>query len=396
MLRSEMDTLSATPPSPTKARADAARRSRGVVAVKKTPFLKMAGDILRHGGPGYLQFTITNICNARCDFCGFSRDKFDPRQRHSVTLEEARNAIAICARNHIGYLLFVGGEPLVHKDLSGMIRSAAEQGIRPMVCTNGSLWTEANMREFAEQGLRSVIMSVDAPDAKRHEDHRGLPDVCHKIRRANEVFAALGVQTTASVTASRLIGDFERLPEFLRALGFSSCTFSYPLTSLGSSYLSFSNSALVTYKTDELIDVFERIKGLKRRGGLMVLNPEESLADMQRHLRREPERYGCLGGHKYFYLDWNLQLYRCHAWDKPMCHIYDFDESKLIRDGCRRCMIDCYRDASVLQYSAVSVMDAWGYLKAGRLAAAARSILDRRNLASLRAVWKDRQWVRGL
>ena len=35
-----------------------------------------------------------------------------------------------------------------------------------------------------------------------------------------------------------------------------------------------------------------------------------------------------------------------------MCGIYDFDETKLIRDGCTKCMIDCYRDPSVLQFVA--------------------------------------------
>jgi hypothetical protein len=40
---------------------------------------------------------------------------------------------------------------------------------------------------------------------------------------------------------------------FLKTLGFKSCTFSYPLTSLASSYLSFSNSSLVNYQIEELI-----------------------------------------------------------------------------------------------------------------------------------------------
>ncbi len=366
----------------------------GPVVPKKKPFLKLVGEILDHGGPGFLQFAITNICNARCEFCGFARDKFDPHQRHSVTLDQARNVIDICVSNHLGYLLFVGGEPLVHPDLRAMIRYAAERGLHPMVCTNGSLWTEANMADLAAQGLRSVIMSVDTHDARRHEAHRGLPEVCRKIQRANEVFARLGVQTTASVTASRLIEDYEKLPEFLRGLGFSNCTFSYPLTHLASSYLSFRDSALVTYPTEELVEVFAKIKALKRRGDFMVVNPEESLSEMQRHLRRQPEKFGCLAGHKYFYLDWNLQLYRCHAWHEPMCHIYQFDQTKLIRDGCTRCMIDCYRDPSVMHFAAISAMDAWHNLKKGRLAAAAKHILDRRNLTSLRAVWKDRQWVR--
>jgi MoaA/NifB/PqqE/SkfB family radical SAM enzyme len=350
-------------------------------------------EVLDHGGPGYLQFAITNICNAKCDFCGFAVDRFDPKQRRSVTLKEARDVIDIAVRNHIGYLLFVGGEPLVHRELRAMVRYAAESGIHPMICTNGSLWTDQNMRDLASDGLSSVIMSIDSHEVAKHEKNRGLPDVCRKIKHANEVFEELGIQTTASVTASKLIDDYEKLPDFLKTLGFKSCTFSYPLTSLASSYLSFSDSSLVNYRTEELIGVFEKIKQMKARSGFPVVNPTESLSEMQRHLKKEPEKFGCLGGHKYFYLDWNLNLYRCHFWEKPMCNIYEFDESKLIRDGCTRCMIDCYRDPSVLQFVAISANDAWTNLKRGKPIAAMKNILDRRNLTSLKAVWEDRKWI---
>lgn len=350
-------------------------------------------EVLDHGGPGYLQFAITNICNADCDFCGFARSKFDPKARRSVTLQEARDVIDICVKNHIGYLLFVGGEPMVHRDLRAMTRYAAERGIHPMICTNGGLWTEENMRGFVDDGLSSVIMSIDAHDVVKHEKNRGLPDVCRKIKRANEFFNGAGIQTTASITASRLIDDYEKLPAFLESLGFRSCTFSYPLTSLASSYLSFSDSGLVNYSKDELVGVFENIKQMKHRSGYPVINPTESLSEMQRHLRGEKERFGCLGGHKYFYLDWNLNLYRCHFWEKPMCNIYEFDASKLIRDGCTRCMIDCYRDPSVLQFIAINASDAFHDLKRGKIWSATRRILDRRNLVSLNAVWEDRKWI---
>src|SRR5436190_4063562 len=363
-----------------------------VTRSKAGPF-KLLNEVLRHGGPGYLQFAITNICNAKCDFCGFAVDRFDAKQRRSVTLQEARDVIDICVRNHIGYLLFVGGEPLVHKDLRAMVRYAAESGIHPMICTNGSLWTEENMRGLANDGLSSVIMSIDSHEVAKHENNRGLPDVCRKIKHANEVFAQFGIQTTASVTASKLIDDYEKLPGFLTELGFKSCTFSYPLTSLASSYLSFSDSSLVAYRNEELIEVFEKIKTMKRKSGYPVVNPTESLTEMQRHLRKEPEKFGCLGGHKYFYLDWNLNLYRCHFWETPMCNIYEFDASKLIRDGCTRCMIDCYRDPSVLQFVAISVSDAWQNLKKGKVLTAAKHVFDRRNLTSLKAVWEDRKWI---
>ena len=350
-------------------------------------------EVLQHGGPGYLQFAITNVCNAKCDFCGFAVDKFNPKARRSVTLEEARDVIDIAVRNHIGYLLFVGGEPLVHRDLRAMVRYAAERGIHPMVCTNGSLWTEANMRGLASDGLSSVIMSIDSHEVARHEMNRGLPDVCRKIKHANEVFAELGIQTTASVTASKLIEDYAKLPEFLRELGFTSCTFSYPLTTLNSSYLSFSASKLVSYTNEELLNVFGQIKELKRRSGFPVMNPAESLDEMQRHLRGEKEKFGCLGGHKYFYLDWHLNLYRCHFWEKPMCGVYEWDDSKLIRDGCTRCMIDCYRDPSVLQSVAVNASDAWQALRKGNVVQAAKHVFDSRNATALKAVWDERQWI---
>src|SRR6185369_1588045 len=272
-------TLNQAPSSPA-ATTGGPEPSRPVVRPKKSVF-KLIGEVLDHGGPGYLQFAITNICNADCDFCGFARSKFDPKARRSVTLEEAQDVIDIALKNHIGYLLFVGGEPMVHKELRAMTRYAAERGIHPMVCTNGGLFTEDNMRGLASDGLSSVIMSIDAHDVSKHEKNRGLPDVCRKIKRANEFFHSVGIQTTASITASRLIEDYDKLPEFLETVGFKSCTFSYPLTSLASSYLSFSDSGLVNFSKDELIGLFDKIKAMKHRSGYPVVNPTESLHEMQ-------------------------------------------------------------------------------------------------------------------
>lgn len=391
LTRMSSDTL--TRSAPPSAASRGAMEPSAPVTTPKTGTFQLIRDVLDHGGPGYLQFAITNICNAKCDFCGFAVDRFDPKARRSVTLQEAKDVIDIAVKNHIGYLLFVGGEPLVHKDLRAMVAYAAQRGIRPMICTNGSLWTDQNMRELAAAGLSSVIMSIDSHEVAKHEKNRGLPEVCRKIKRANEVFAELGVQTTASVTASKLIDDYDKLPAFLTELNFRSCTFSYPLTTLGSSYLSFSNSSLVSYKTQELIGVFDKIKQMKQRSGFPVVNPTESLSEMQRHLRGEKEKFGCLAGHKYFYLDWNLNLYRCHFWETPMCKIYEFDSSKLIRDGCTRCMIDCYRDPSILQFIAVNASDAWHALRKGNLVKAARHVFDSRNLTSLKAVWEDRKWI---
>ena len=67
-----------------------------------------------------------------------------------------------------------------------------------------------------------------------------------------------------------------------------------------------------------------------------------------------------LGRHEFFYLDWRLNIYRCHNWKTPMCHIRDFDAAPRIRDGCTACMTDCYRDDSVTQHVAIAASDGAG------------------------------------
>lgn len=364
---------------------------------RKAGFWPLLKECIRNGGPGYLQFAITNVCNAHCDFCGFSVDRFDPKTRKSVTLQEAYDTIDISVKNGIGFLLFVGGEPMAHKDLPSMLKYAADSGIQPMICTNGSLWTDENVRMYAQLGLASVIMSIDAASVELHEKNRGLKGVCEKIARANKLFRELGVESVASITASRLIDDYTKLPPFLTSLGFDRCTFSYPISvrdPLESSYLSFSDSNLVDYTVEELIEVFQKLQALKESREITIVNPLESLKEMVRHLRKEPEVFPCLGGSKYFYLDWNLDLYRCHYWHSPMCKIYDFDSSKLIRDHCTVCMIDCYRDPSILQFIALNMSDIFHDFKSLRWGKAAGKVFDRRNLTSLKAVLEGQSWIR--
>src|SRR5438477_12372102 len=155
-----MCNVALTAPSPAAETTKPAAEIPRTVARPKKGVFKLIGEVLSHGGPGYLQFAITNICNARCDFCGFAVDRFDPKQRRSVTLEEAKDAIEIARRNHIGYLLFVRAEPLVHKEIRAMLRHAAEQWIPRMISTNGSFGADQIMRELADECLTRVRRSI--------------------------------------------------------------------------------------------------------------------------------------------------------------------------------------------------------------------------------------------
>lgn len=337
---------------------------------------------------------MTNVCNAACGFCSFAVDRLARERRRTAPLEGSLEALDTLSRQGIRFLQFTGGEPMVHPDLLTMMARSRDLGMTPMLVTNGSVLQPEKVEALARCGLKSAILSLDAAQVETHERNRGLKGVCEKIRAANARFRALGVGTTASVTLSRLLGDLDELPPFLDRLGFESVTFSFPLTGLESSYLGFASSELVDFSREEMHRLIEEVKRLKRR--FPVLNPSASLEDMHRHLEGEPERFGCLGGHKQFYLDWDLMLWRCNNWKTPMCHVSEFDGSQRVHDGCTACMVDCYRDASVMQHVAVSISDGLRKLRRGDLVGSARSILSFSNVVSIQAVLENSFWVRKL
>jgi MoaA/NifB/PqqE/SkfB family radical SAM enzyme len=342
------------------------------------------------GGPGFCQFALNNACNANCGFCNFARDSFPKDQWKFADREGGLLAIDILYRQGVRYLLFTGGEPTLHPHLLEFVSHADALGMKVMLVSNAGLFKPDKIRALHAAGVSSFIISVDAASAELHEKNRGLPGVCDKIVEANRVFRELGVQSTASVTMSRLL-DYDALPAFLSSLGFTAVTFSYPLTELNSNFLGFSTSDLVSYGKDELLAAFDKVKALKAR--FQVVNPTASIEEMKRYVTGGAQKFPCLGGHRYFYLDWDLMLWRCHYWAEPMCHIRDFDETKLVRDGCTKCMIDCYRDSSVMQHIAVSVHDSYQAFRRGDVGGGFKALTRPGNLGSVGSVLEELPWL---
>ena len=321
--------------------------------------------LMPSGGPAVCNIAITNVCNAKCDFCGYAFDKQLIADRRYLGFDDYKAALGILHARGVRYLTLTGGEPLLHPRLAEMVAEAVGRGFRPSVVTNGALLPK-RLDALVEAGLRTVFISLDAADTALHERNRGLTGVCAKIRHCNEALGRRGVKTIASVTINKLIGDFRALIDFVEALGFDTVTFSYPkAAALGSSSMVYSDSsALIDYAPAELIAAFEELRALK--GDFAILNPAESLAEMIRHLRGETEIFPCFGGYKYFYLDWKLDVYRCDFWAEKMGTIWEFADKPFIRDGCTACMSDCYRDSSVLLHFPVAIGDAIGQIRRGR------------------------------
>jgi MoaA/NifB/PqqE/SkfB family radical SAM enzyme len=332
--------------------------------------------------PAVCDFSITNICNAACDFCGFARDKMLIGPARYVDPGAYSRALPILYRRGIRYLTLQGGEPLVHPEVVRLVSQTVAAGISCAIITNGWFLTRY-IKSLAAAGLCQLIISLDSADLAEHERNRGLEGLERRIAEGIAQARECGLPVRASVTVNRLV-RYDTLPDTLRRLGFDDVAFSYPRAEpLGSTSLVYSeHSPLVDLDRDELLAVIDAIGRLRKQ--FPVLNPRASLMEVARYVRGEPQEVACIGGYKYFYLDWNLDIWRCEAWNEPLGSVFDLDRIPDQREPCNACMMGCYRNASMLMHAAVTATDAARALADGKIGVAV-STLFRRSVAQ--SIW---------
>src|SRR6185312_6992824 len=138
----------------------------------------------------------------------------------------------------------------------------------------------------------------------------------------------------------------------------------------------------------------DSIKALKSK--FPVMNPSATLEDVKRSARGEEQLIGCVGGHKYFYLDWNLQIWRCEAWHEPLGSVFDLATIADRRDRCTACIQNCYRDTSTLMHAGVAVADAMTAASKGKLGEAVGHLFQRSVAKSLGSVIEEASVIRRL
>src|SRR5215467_268888 len=87
--------------------------------------------------PAVCDVSVTNACNAACDFCGFSRTKHLAGPARYLDPRRFARALPILRRRHIRYVTFQGGEPLVHPHIDFLVSEATRAGISCGLVTNG-------------------------------------------------------------------------------------------------------------------------------------------------------------------------------------------------------------------------------------------------------------------
>ncbi|QCE33134.1 radical SAM protein [Acetobacteraceae bacterium] len=306
--------------------------------------------------PKALDVSVTDYCNAGCNFCGFNKHLKKGTKRHFLEAESFIASLPLLKENGFSFINFQGGEPLLHPDILQLVKEVTKAGMKADLITNG--WKLPEMADsLIDAGLHCLFVSLDSDVIEKHEQNRQLKGLGKRLKQGISIILAAGIPVIASVTVSKLVNPL-RLPPLLKAFGFSGVTFSYPRQKpfASSSLVYGEHSDLVSFSQETLDDFLEKMKALKKL--FPMLNPIAGIEDIQRHIANKKEYFPCIGGFKYYYLDWNLNLWRCEAWHKPFGKLTDLKIIPEDRSHCTNCMLSCYRDPSVLMYAPLLAGDA--------------------------------------
>lgn len=137
-----------------------------------------------------IEVEATNYCNANCAFCA---NKSIARPRGFLQLSNFKTFIAaqksILEQNifrmhgisSFPRVTFCGlGDPLLHPQISQLIKIARDAGFYTQLVTNGALLTEAKARELCDCGLNQICVSLHSVNPSHYREITGL-ELSHTI-----------------------------------------------------------------------------------------------------------------------------------------------------------------------------------------------------------------------
>jgi radical SAM protein len=161
----------------------------------------------------------TQACALACRHCrARARPERDPFE---LTTAEGLGVIDQVADMGTPLLVLSGGDPLNRPDLLVFVRHAKERGLRVATIPAATeRLTAAVVDELAKAGLDQMALSLDFPDAARHDAFRGVPGAFGKTMAAAEWARQRGLPLQINTTlCGETASSLEEMGALVEALG---------------------------------------------------------------------------------------------------------------------------------------------------------------------------------
>ena len=163
--------------------------------------------------PMLVIWEVTQACDLACVHCRASAQS----ARHPQELNTAQGFELLDEIKSFGnpLLVFTGGDPLKRPDIYDLIRHSVRIGLRTNVTPSATpLLTEEAIDRFQECGVSRMAISLDGPDAKSHDEFRGVPGTFDRAMLALYHAKKIGLETQFQTTVTRR--NMARLPEMAK------------------------------------------------------------------------------------------------------------------------------------------------------------------------------------
>lgn len=135
--------------------------------------------------PTTISWEITHKCNLRCVMCVFyGKNGRIPKFERSIGLQKSiriiDNISAAYKRDELPYLIFTGGEPLFHKGICEIIRTAHQRGFKIQLISNLSVDDEKLIKDIANIGIHTLMVSIDGV-GECHDRIRRCPGLFKRV-----------------------------------------------------------------------------------------------------------------------------------------------------------------------------------------------------------------------
>lgn len=152
----------------------------------------------------YLRISVTDRCNFRCVYCMPAEGV--PLKNHEdiLSFSEIVDVVRFGAKQGIQKIRITGGEPLVRKDLSKLIRMISEiEGIEDIGLTTNGVLLPRYAKELKAAGLSRVNISLDTLN----------PEKFKKITRLGNLEDVLkGIDAALEANLNPVKINFVRIP----------------------------------------------------------------------------------------------------------------------------------------------------------------------------------------
>ena len=172
--------------------------------------------------PRIIAWEITRSCNLSCEHCRAAAEfGYYPGE---LSLEECKAVIDNIASITNPILILTGGEPFMRPDIWEIVDYAREAGCMPVIGTNGTTITPEIAQKMAEHHISRISISLDFPDAERHDAFRGqqgsFDDAVRGIKLAQEHGVGVQVNTTVTKKNAECLEEMHDMVRGLDAVAF--------------------------------------------------------------------------------------------------------------------------------------------------------------------------------